>query len=291
MKIEEVGAMTGRKIPSAERRPCPARALGQCLIFFVLAVSLAHSAPAANVPAEPNMFSFQNGEVLRYKVKWGFIRLATIELSQKALGSSFPAQYEVLLKVKETQLKSTLNPSSLASQIFLQEEGGERTRRMTCRYEPDSGLIAMEEQVAGRVIARKTVPFEGVYVDLVGLIMAMRSFCSSAASVSLPTVVGFALGSTDLRFAADARPIKLEIFRQTVPARHMTGKTNWKALGGVSGPIEAWLSDDAAAVPLKIRLNSSLGRVTLELEAIQRLDWPAAPPPSPAGSTTMGEAF
>jgi len=283
--------MTGRKIPSAEKQPCRARTLRRHLTLFVLAVSLAHSVPAANIPAEPNMFSFQNGEVLRYKVKWGFIRLATIELSQKALGPSLPAQYEVLLKIKETRLKSTLNPSSLASQVFLQEEGGERTRRVTCRYEPDSGLIAMEEREAERVIARKTVPFEGVYVDLVGLIMAMRSFCSSAARVSLPTVVGCALGSTDLRFAADAQPIKLGIFRQAVLARYMTGRTDWKALGGVSGPIEAWLSDDAAAVPLKIRLNSSLGRVTLELEAIQRLDWPSPPAASPAGSTARGEAF
>lgn len=283
--------MTGREIPSAEKRPGRARTLRRRLTLLVLAVSLAHSVPAANVPAEPNMCPFQNGEVLRYKVKWGFIRLATIELSQKALGPALPATYEVLLKVKGTRLKSTLNPASLASRVFLQEEGGERTRRVTCRYEPDSGLIAMEELEAERVIVRKTVPFEGVYVDLVGLIMAMRSFCSSAARVSLPTVVGCALGSTDLRFAADAQPVKLGIFQQAVRARYMTGRTDWKALGGVSGPIEAWLSDDAAAVPLKIRLNSSLGRVTLELEAIQRLDWPSAPAASPAGSTARGEAF
>ena len=86
------------------------------------------------------------------------------------------------------------------------------------------------------------------------------AFALSAARDSLPTVVGCALGSTGLKFAADANPIKLGIFRQAVLARYMTGRTDWKALGGVSGPIEAWPSDDAAAVPLKIRLNSSSGR-------------------------------
>lgn len=218
-----------------------------------------------------NNTPFRDGEMLRYKVKWSFIRIGTVEITQQAVDSSFFPKYLVQLEAKSTKIKVILHSHSLTSTDFVLEQGRERITAY--KYDFQKRLILMEKRENGTLVRRTGLSYESDYYDLLGVIMVMRCLSASEARLTLPTVVDFKIKNTDLHFTDELKKIKISAFNQPVQARRVRGNANWKGLADVSGPFNAWISADEAAIPLKIKLKASLGSVSLELERIHRPDW------------------
>ncbi len=141
------------------------------------------------------------------------------------------------------------------------------------RYDFQKHLILMEKRQNGTLVRRIGLSYDGDYYDLLGVIMMMRCLSASESRIVLPTVVDFRIKNTDLYFTDELKKIRISAFNQPIQARRIRGKANWKGLADVSGPFNVWISDDEAAIPLKIKLKTSLGSVSLELERIHRSDW------------------
>ena len=213
---------------------------------------------------------FSDGEVLRYKVKWGFIRVGTVEITQQAVDSSFFPKYLVQLEAKSTKIKVVLHAHSPTNTDFMLEQSREKIT--VYKYDFPKNLILMEERQNGALVRRNGLSYNGDYYDLLGVIMMMRCLSASESRVVLPTIVDFRIKNTDLHFTDELEKIKVSAFNRPIQARRVEGKANWKGLADVSGPFKAWISDDDAAIPLKIKLKASLGSVSLELERIHRPD-------------------
>lgn len=216
---------------------------------------------------------FKDGEVLLYKVKWGFIRLGTIEISQHIIDSSFSSRYLVQLQAKSTNFRVILNADSPTNSNFVLKQNKEKEITTVYRCDPQEHLILMESWEEERLVRRSSFFYEDAYYDPLGVIMMMRCLSASGLSVTLPTIVDFGVKDTDLNFTEVVKEIKVSAFDQPLKARQVKGIANWKAWAGINGPFKGWFSDDEAAIPLKIYLKIFLGSVILELEKLHRPDW------------------
>ncbi len=237
-------------------------------LFFISFLFLGSIPSSSAQSLSYNSAPFRDGEVLRYKVKWSFIRVATVEITQQAVDSSFFPKYLVQLDAKSTRIKVVLHAHSPTNTNFILEQGREKIT--VYKYDFQKHLILMEARENGSLVRRSGLSHDSDYYDLLGVIMMMRCLAASESRVVLPTVVDFGVRNTDLLFTDEIKKIKVSAFKGPVQARRVDGKANWKGFGGVSGPFKGWISDDKAAIPLKIVLKASLGSVSLELERIHR---------------------
>jgi hypothetical protein len=216
---------------------------------------------------------FKDGEVLRYKVKWSFIRIGTVEISQRIMGLSFSALYLVQLRAKSTTFKVFLDADSPTSMTFVVEQDKEKGNVKAYRYDRQNHLVLMETWQNRRLVQNTTLSYRDAYYDVLGLVMMMRCLSESGTSITLPTIVDSGIKKTYLTFSDEVKDIKVAAVGRAIQARQVRGIAGWKAWGGLSGPFEGWFSDDEAAIPLKIQVRISLGSITLELERIHRPDW------------------
>lgn len=247
------------------------------MTFFLISFSIIgiRYPSSTQIPGYTNT-PFKDGELLRYKVKWGFIRLGTIEISQEALKQSYYTKYLIQLNAKSIRFKVVLDATSPTRSNFILEESGEKETSTVYWYDPLKCLLLMEVRENGSLVQKSSLFYERDYYDVLSLIMLMRCLSDSGLSLTLPTIIGTTIKDTDLNFTDYTEEIKVSALERAVRARRVEGKANWKAWGGISGPFRGWFSDDEAAIPLKFRLRIFLGSVTLELEEFYRPDWEGA---------------
>lgn len=103
------------------------------LIFFsILGIWSPSSAQILGYKNTP----FKDSEVLHYKVKWGFTRLGTVEISQKALEQFYYTKYLIQLNAKSTRFKVVLDTDSPTHSNFILEESGEKETTTVYWYAP-----------------------------------------------------------------------------------------------------------------------------------------------------------
>jgi hypothetical protein len=216
---------------------------------------------------------FKDGEILSYKVKWGFIRIGTVEISQRIMNLSYSSLYLVQLRAKSSTFKVFLDADSPTSMSFVMEEDKQNGNVKAYLYDKQNHLVLMKTWQNKRLVQNTALSYQDAYYDLLDLMMMMRCLSESGASITLPTIVDSGIKKTYLTFSDDVKNIKVAAVERTIQARQVKGVAGWKAWGGLSGPFEGWFSDDEAAIPLKIQLRVSLGSITLELERVHRPDW------------------
>jgi hypothetical protein len=216
---------------------------------------------------------FKDGEILSYKVKWGFIRIGTVEISQRIMNLSYSSLYLVQLRAKSSTFKVFLDADSPTSMSFVMEEDKQNGNVKAYLYDKQNHLVLMKTWQNKRLVQNTALSYQDAYYDLLDLMMMMRCLSESGASITLPTIVDSGIKKTYLTFSDNVKNIKVAAVERTIQARQVKGVAGWKAWGGLSGPFEGWFSDDEAAIPLKIQLRVSLGSITLELERVHRPDW------------------
>lgn len=112
---------------------------------------------------------------------------------------------------------------------------------------------------------------ENLY-DAIGTFMMIRCLSASGFNITLNNIIDFKICQTHLNFSGAADTIKVAAFDELQKGWEFSGRADWvgKAYGGVSGPFRGWISQDAAAIPLKVKVKIFLGSITLELENFRR---------------------
>ena len=230
-----------------------------------------------------NISTFQDGELLRYKVKWGIFRLGTVEISQQMSTIRFFPGYLVTIKAQSGNVpfikvysvsKGFLNPAAPTNKHFVNEKGKEDKSHTAYKYDPVNRSIYMESEKNGKQIKLRELPYEGDYYDPVGIIMMLRCLASSKTKVVLPTLVDFDVKGTELTFTDKVKFMLVPGARLAIKARRFEGRALWvgKDDSGIAGPFSGWVSDDDYSIPLKVKVNISLGSISLELIDVYRSD-------------------
>jgi len=227
---------------------------------------------------------FQPGEQLVYKVKYGPIKLGTvvIQTGQPTADGTLPA-HMVLWSADnpfvhtKTEVTDQFDRRDLTLRRFEEHsQNGDQKYDKYMQYDPKAKTITYSDET----VTNKVTPDANAYDDALGIFMNMRAW----NDVAIGHKYLFHVRSKD-----GEKPVTLEFTNQTsnesVPAlddkeirtRVINGMMDLggSAPLGADGAFTAYLSDDAASVPVRIDMSIAVGHISLVLDKIKRNDWTA----------------
>jgi hypothetical protein len=241
----------------------------------------------------------QPGEILRYKVKWHFVRLGTITVRTfRDSTCASPADYKLSMTVESNPDLSFVsireyNESQMMSG-FVGSRGfrakhydGETCTTVQRKYDEAGQTVVscVRNGDTGLVIRSDTLHAVSSYVEGPSLFLFARCTNRTRGSGSIPTLVGGEMSKTDFQFDGEIEEVEVDACDQPVRTRKFTGFAHWTGgtSVGLTGEFTGWLSDDDAAVPMRAEMRTLLGPITLELEQWTRDGW--IPPTTLQAST------
>jgi hypothetical protein len=248
---------------------------------FLFILMLSFTALGQSCWYQPSAFC--DGEWLKFKVRWGFIRLGTIEIFQEKIVDDHALIFKVKMHAESVNLpfidvffinEGTLNLSQPTLQHFTLTTGKEAENVTTYDYNSQSKTVVMKTVERGQIVRYDSLIYTETLYDALGIFMSMRCLSASGFNVTLNNIVDFKISQTHLNFSGEIERIKVSAFREKQDALKFFGKADWvgKAWAGVSGPFHGWISNDSCAIPLKVQVKIFLGSITLELEEFYRDD-------------------
>lgn len=250
------------------------------MIFLVLTLALSQVLDAQG--------AFSCGEKLRYKVRWTFIRLGTVEIEQCAIDPNAPDLRQFKMSVKSAvgipfvdldfthTATAALDPLDLKTLTI--QHRTEDSLHTTYTIDGVRNQLVVVDSSRGEVILSDTLAIGQKCYEAVSLLFLARSHASTTATMSICTLVGKSFGETILEFSGESEEIEVPALEEPIEAYHFSGDARWVGSGfaGMSGDFEGWISRDDAAVPLRAEVGIFLGSVVLELESFERSYWRAA---------------
>ena len=224
---------------------------------------------------------FNDGEWLKYKVKWGFIRLGTLEFFQERVQDAHGPVYRVTMRAKSAKLpfikihfvnECLLNALQPVLSDFSIKIGKEAENVTTYRYHPHSNTVIMTKVLHEEVVRIDSLSDDDKLYDAVGTFMMIRCLSASERKHVLKNVIDFDVKRTHLDFSDEVESIKVAAFDEKQKGLKYTGMADFegKAYAGINGPFKGWISTDEAAIPLKTKVKIFLGSITIELEDYRR---------------------
>jgi hypothetical protein len=251
-----------------------------------LALALATGSIAAtNVEAQAQTRKavFQAGEELQYKVKFGFVKLGTVTIKTVGPNNQFGAGKMTTRMQFQTADVPFLNAKSLITTVidtnamhlvhFEQkgQEGDNKEEKQMTYDKAKKTLTYTDDKIKGKV-TNNVEPFN----DAITLLFNMRTWSQSGKRYS------FAMRSRDgqnnvvCNFTNKISNQEVEAWDgKEIRTRVIQGQANMgdSAPLGANGKFTAYVTDDAAAIPVKIDMNIAIGSITLELVKVKRSGW------------------
>jgi len=249
------------------------------------AVSLHIIAQKAAPPARDTDSPFASAEVLRYSVRWSFVRLGSIELRQKPASNAAGAFALVTLSARSAsglpfidvhvRDRSVLDASDPRCRDFTVRKEHEPASVKKYTYDRNSRTLAMEITEAGQPSVRRQRVEQRDFYDALGVIMLLRGLAGSGERITIPMLMDFEIVHSKACCPREIEDISVSAFDDDVPAHRITLRSSWEdeSVGGLGGDIDLWCSADAAAIPLRAEMELTLGSIVIELESCTRSGW------------------
>lgn len=113
----------------------------------------------------------------------------------------------------------------------------------------------------------------GKWNDPISLVFLTRQYASVKRKISIPTIMDIHKFKVSINLTGKKEHINIAALSYPIKSIYLTANADWKGVYGLSGLVEAWLSDDAAKVPLKAKVDLTIGNVTVELVKWKRQGW------------------
>lgn len=231
----------------------------------------------------------QSGEELQYKVKWNFLRLGTITLKTVRDTSSADSVFYRLTNVVKSnptlvfvRLRETNESLVSANDLHTRRYRGthcssSETWEISYAYDAVHRLAFCREKElrSGHIEYDDTLQNVPPFVEGASLLVYARCKSHSGKAYGIPTMVGGQLHKTRLDFSLTTEDIDVDGIDYTVRSQKFAGSADWRggSSAGLGGDFTGWVSDDAAAVPLRAEMKILLGSITIELEKWTRPGW------------------
>ena len=259
------------------------------VVGFLLFAGASGPAAAASAGAYSSA-PFRPGEVLHYKVKWGPIRLGTLEISQDRSGPADSGRYSVKLTGRSAKGvpflhvlfadRAVLDSRSPSNWIFTSEDSLIPQGATTYRSDSSATHMSIVETLGGRVTKSMDLSHTDPLYDCIGLLMLIRGLSGSHQEVLAQTVVEKQVRNTRLNFTEEIKDDQPDAFAYPIRLRRFEGHGEWmcKSCAGMTGKFGGWVTDDEAAIPVEMSVKIGVGSVSIKLESFTR----------PGGGPTAG---
>ncbi len=229
---------------------------------------------------------FSPGEILQYKVRWGFVRLGTVVISQGFCDSAVTGARSITMDVHSAKglpfinvhfvNQSLKSPTSLCVTEETITTGEDSSEQTTYRFNPATNtLYCSSRSAANGAATNDSLITRGCFYDALGLLMLARTFRTANSTIIAPTLNEFAVHETEMTFTNQFEDIEVTACDTPIRSRRIEGFARWvgNSFAGMKGPFTGWISDDEASIPLRAEIKIFLGSIVLELESTNRKDW------------------
>ena len=252
------------------------------LLLAPIALATILALPAASAPTRGySSAPFRAGEKLRYKIKLGFIRLGTMEVTQARAEGGQSSRYVVSITAKRARgvpfitmnwaNRAWLDSADPSNRIFIHEEAGDPPGRLVYRSDSSATRLSIEDRDA-RGYRRAHLDHPSPLFDSVGMFMLIRGLCESDSELDVPTIVAQQARNTHFRFTSETREMDVDGFPAPVRVRRFTARSDYdcQSCGGLNGDFQGWVTDDDAAIPVRIAMKIAVGSIKILLESVER---------------------
>ncbi|MCU0452694.1 MAG: DUF3108 domain-containing protein [Bacteroidetes bacterium] len=246
---------------------------------MVLALVLACTAslfPQSRYVSTP----FRPGEQLTYAVKWSFIRLGTVRVRQSLAapmtGDTMSVEIEgasaaglpfINVQFFSTALLDVRRPTNIRYELLTGADRRVRTLYATDPVAPYALAVSSEN---GRITRLDTLTADPAFYEGTGLLMLTRCASGFDTTVTLPTIMDHALGTTTITFSSAIEEVTVPAFGRPIRSHPFHGTTDWvgSSFAGMSGGFRGWVSTDDARRILRAEVQLFLGSARIELEEV-----------------------
>jgi hypothetical protein len=215
----------------------------------------------------------QPAETLRYKVKYLFLRVASVRLDTepRALHDGGAAR-RIVFSVKSTGAIPFFHIDSRFESLVGPDGAVLAHRHVASDSDSGADEAGYDMDHAARLCRVRTAR-DGVFgyeilplpdnpQDGVSVLLVARALARTRGAAVVPTAVDAMWWPTRLRTLA-VETIKWR--GRDVRTVRMQAIGHYRGPGGLSGAVDVWISDDERAIPYKVKMKVAVGSVVLEL--------------------------
>jgi len=250
------------------------------MIWLLTLILLLSSSAVSPVRAQTRRSVFQTGEELVYKVKYGFIKLGTVVMQT---GSPADASHLNARMRFWTADVPFLDTKSLITDVIdthtvnlfhfeenLTDHDKHSTR--TFVYDPATKVLT----ISGSDIKTAVIDHVRPFSDALTLFYNLRTWSASNSSYSFPMRELSGEKMVMCKFTSKRSRQECPAFEdKQIETRVLDGHAemgNSTPLGA-DGDFTMYVTDDAAAIPIRIDLKIAIGSISLVLDKVKRTGW------------------
>jgi hypothetical protein len=234
-------------------------------------------------------YVLQDGEVLRYKVKWAIFRLGTITIrTDFSHSDSDTGSYKISMHVESNPHLPFISIDEINESIVHLADGmsrsfygryknGRSDYEIECNYQPDTreALYTQRNCVTNHYSRIEILRDIDPFLDGPTLVLFTRKHIHSNRSYHMPTMIDGKINATVLKFSDLIEFIEVDALDGSVMAKRYDGYADWQGgtEAGLSGEFIGWISADSAAILLRAEMKVLLGSIVTELESYERIGW------------------
>ncbi|MCB0284028.1 MAG: DUF3108 domain-containing protein [Calditrichaeota bacterium] len=231
------------------------------------------------LPLHSQEFKWQENEELSYGVDWTVVRLGKIHL--KNLGReniNNKSTYHIRLIIESNPLLFWLDNQSVYDSYitdslqvvrFLSDEkvdGKVYNARYDFDYDNQIINLSMLDKENPENKINKTLPLKPNIYDGISLIFYARMNSLYVKDDTVSTFIEDKSGDVIFNFKNSKQTSKIDALDKEVKTSYFSGTLKVTGIAGVTGPFEAWFSDDAYRLPVVSYLDVFIGSVKISLE-------------------------
>jgi hypothetical protein len=239
----------------------------------------------ASAPASYTARPFSDGEVLRYTIRWKFIRLGSVVVRQESRQVASRKLMQVRMaarsasglpfidvRLKNQALLDPTFPHCLDFSMKTDHDPAELTRY---QLDTTASVLSMELHDRQKLLSKKTLKEVRRVYDAVGMFMLVRGLAGSGSKTTIPLVIDAEIVESRAQSSAAIEHLEVPAFPKSLPVTKTVIRSDWvnNAAGGLGGNIDVWCTADGAAIPLRAEMGIAIGSIVLELEEVQRPGW------------------
>jgi hypothetical protein len=111
------------------------------------------------------------------------------------------------------------------------------------------------------------------WCDPISLLFLVRNYANQKKYFKVATMMDVRNFYVSLNITGRRENIDIDACNYPVRSVYLNGNADFKGVYGLSGNFEGWVSDDDSRVPLKGKVDVTIGKVTIELIKWKRLSW------------------
>ncbi len=238
----------------------------------------------ASVTAQIRKDVFQPGEELVYNVKYGFVKLGTVVIQTGGISADGRASARLKFWTADVPFldtKSTVTDVIDTKGLFLTQfteksQNGDNLTNKQMTYDLASKSLNYSDDKIKNKITTGIEPFS----DALTLVYNMRSWSGAAGkSYKFPLRGKDGEKTVTVKFTNDfSKEAVPALDDKEVRTRILQGQADMGSSSplGANGAFTVYVSDDAAAIPVRIDMSIAVGSISLVLEKVKRIDWTAA---------------